>query len=105
MAAPNADDLSAFLGRVVDAAQAGAVITAVTAFARAYTREAGFTDGEPNGDVGAVILTAAARLISEPSQIVQNDTMGPFQVSYRGGFDGWSTTELAVLNGYRVRAI
>jgi hypothetical protein len=30
--------------------------------------------------------------------------MGPFSVSYRAGFDGWSTAELYVLNRYRERA-
>lgn len=84
--------------------QANAVIQVVTALASAYTRGQGFSAGEPNDDVRAAILSAAARLLRDPSQIVSSESMGPFSVSYRAGFDGWSVAELAALNRYRVRA-
>ena len=98
---PTAAELSDLLGYPVNAAQAAAVIAIVTSMASAYTRGEGFTDGEPNDDVRAVILSAAARLVTNPSQ-VESESMGPF--SRTGGFTGWSTAELATLNRYRVRA-
>lgn len=104
MSAPTASDLSALLGEV-DSGQATAVLGVITALASAYTRGQGFTDGEPNNDVRAVILTASARLLSEPSQIVAGEDMGPFAIQYRSGFDCWTVAELAVLDRYRVRAL
>lgn len=105
MAAPTVIDLGAFVGRELNADQAAAVIQVVTAMASAYTRGRGFTAGEPNSDdVRAVILSASARLLADTSQITADRQMGPFRVSYRAGFDGWSTAELAVLNRYRERA-
>lgn len=104
MGAPTADDLSAFIGQTVNADQADAVISVVAALASAYTRGKGFTAGEPDNAVRAVILSASARLIADTSQIKSGEQMGPFQVSYRAGFDGWSTAELATLNRYRERA-
>ena len=104
MPAVNGDSLTEFIGR--DAGDKGeAVISIITAMAKSYTRGAGFnTAGEPNEDVRAAILTASARLLRDPSQIVSGEGMGPFSVSYRGGFEGWSVAELAVLNRYRERA-
>jgi hypothetical protein len=104
VAAPTASELGAFVGREVNAEQADAVISVVTAQASAYTRGQGFTDGEPNTDVRAVILSASARLITDATQITSQRQMGPFSVAYRTGFDGWSTSELYTLNRYRQRA-
>lgn len=104
MVAPTANDLSAFTGQAIDAGQADAVISVVTALASAYTRGRGFVAGEPNNDIRAAILTASARLLSDTSQVKSGEQMGPFQVQYRAGFDGWSTAELATLNRYRERA-
>jgi hypothetical protein len=105
VAAPTSADLADFVGSTVNTAQATAVISVVTALASAYTRGQGFTAlGGPNDDVRAVILSAAARLLRDPSQIVASDTMGPFAVSYRAGFDGFSVSELGALNRYRVRS-
>lgn len=72
--------------------------------AKAYTRGRGFTDDEPNDEIGAVIALAAARLVANPSQIPVDNTAGPFSQSLRGSFNGWTTAELVVLNRYRVRA-
>lgn len=100
-----AGDLSAFMGREVSERQAETVIAIVSAQARGYTRGRGWdTNGEPYGDVRAVILTAAARLLTDTSQITSQRAMGPFSVSYRNGFDGWTVSELYVLNRYRQRA-
>ncbi|AYE94822.1 hypothetical protein C0J29_08540 [Mycobacterium paragordonae] len=105
MAAPTASELGAFVGRELDGGQATAVLGIVSAMAASYTRGQGYSDGEPNADVRAVILSASARLLADTSQIVSEEAVGPFSVSYRAGFDGWSVAELAVLNRYRVRAL
>lgn len=98
-------DLSAFTGQQLDAGQAEAVITIVSAHAKSYTRGRGWgTDGNPHDDVRAVILTASARLLTDTSQITSEHSMGPFSVSYRAGYGDWSTAELYVLNRYRERA-
>lgn len=105
MAAPTSADLAAFTGKELNADQATAVIEVVTAMARSYTRGKGFTaDGEPNDDVRAVILSGSARLLADTSQIMQSETMGPFSVQFRAGFDGWTVAESYVLNRYRERA-
>ncbi len=97
-----------FLGRPDDTALAGSAqqaIPVVTTMARAYTRGKGFdTFGEPEDDMDAVILSAAARLASNPSQIASDETAGPFTRSLRGSFNGWTIAELSVLNRYRDRA-
>lgn len=105
MAAPTDADLSAFVGQELNADQANAVIAVVTALASAYTRGQGFTAGEPDSPVRAVILSASARMITDTSQIKTSEQMGPFVVQYNGNHAvQWSTAELQVLNGYRVRA-
>jgi hypothetical protein len=106
MAAPTSADLADFVGTNVTTAQGEAVLSVVTALCKSYTRGGGFDeDGVPLPDIRAVILTASARLLKDPSQIVENRVKGPFSVTYRAGFDGWSVAELATLNRYRVRAL
>lgn len=104
MPAINGDHLAEFIGR--DPGYRGeAVLQIITAMAKSYTRGEGFNAaGHPNEDVHAVILTASARLLRDPSQSISAESMGPFSISYRQGFDGWSVAELAVLNRYRARA-
>lgn len=102
MAAPTASDLATLMGTEVDSGQATAVIGIVTAMASAYTRGLGFTAGEPDSDVRAVILTASARLLRNPSALAA-ESMGPFAITHGPEF-GWTTAELSVLNRYRVRA-
>lgn len=104
MAAPTASELGAFVGSEVSEDQGNAVINVIKAMASAYTRGRGFTNGEPNSDVRAVIQSASARLLRDTSQIVAQEQMGPFSIAYRAGFDGWSVAELYVLNRYRERA-
>jgi hypothetical protein len=81
------------------------VMSIVTAMVKAYTRGAGFTDGDPAEDLQAVILTATARLLLNPSQIPFREQMGAFSIDYRGGFIGFTLPELFVLNSYRERAM
>ena len=66
----------------------------------ALALEVGFAGDEPNTDVAAAITTAAARLLTNPSQVPYD--VG--SVSYRGGFNGWTLTERLVLNRYRIKA-
>jgi hypothetical protein len=73
--------------------------------ASAYTRGQGFSDGVPNADIAAVILTAAARLYAHPRQLAVDETVGPDSASFRGGFSGWSVLETIVLQRYRVTAV
>ena len=80
------------------------VVPIVTTMAKAYTRGRGFTGNEPNDELAAVITTAAARLAANGAQLAVDNTAGPFSMSLRGGFTGWTAAELAVLNRYRVRA-
>jgi len=88
----------------VNSSHAEAVIATVSAHAKSYTRGRGWdTEGNPYDDVRAVILTASARLLTNPTQITSERSMGPFSTSYRPN-DGWSTAELYVLNRYRERA-
>ncbi|TXI61975.1 hypothetical protein [Mycolicibacterium mageritense] len=92
-----------FLGQGTDTtlvALAGQHATIITAMARSYTRDQGFTGSEPADDIAAVITTATARLVANPEQIPTD--IG--SVSLRGGFTGWTLAELFVLNRYRKRA-
>lgn len=102
MPAPTTGDLSDFLGTEVNADQAAAVLSVITSMASAYVRGQGITAGEPNDDIRAVILSAAARLVSNAAQ-VESESMGPFAVTYRG-FDGWTIAEKYTLDRYRVKA-
>lgn len=102
---PTGADVAAFLGQGDNqglVALAQGHVDVLTAMARAYTRDNGFDEfGEPNEELVAVITTAAARLVSNPSQLASE--AGPFSI--RGGFTGWSLAELVVLNRYRRRAL
>ena len=103
MSAPTGADIAAFLGQGDDeqlVALAGQHVTIITAMARAFTRGNGFVDAEPNDELAAVIITAAARLVANPEQLAT--TTG--SVTVNGGFTGWTLAELFVLNRYRKRA-
>jgi hypothetical protein len=96
-------DVADFLGQGTDTtlvALAGQAVPIITAMARAYTRDRGFTGPEPDDQIAAVITTATARLVANPEQLPTD--VG--SVSIRGGFTGWTLAELFVLNRFRVRA-
>lgn len=104
--AVEADQVAAFLGKPGDTATLAAAeqaIPVVTVMVKAYVR--GGTDWEPNDEVEAVIVTASARVLSNPSGLAQDVTAGPYSQSLRGAFQGWTLAELFVLNRYRKRAI
>ena len=103
MAAITGQTVAGFLGQGDDSALvtlAGKSADVVTQMARAYTRDGGFTAGVPNNEIGAVITTAAARLVANPGQL--GTTVGTLSV--RGSFNGWTLTERLVLNRYRIKA-
>lgn len=103
MAAVTGQQVADFLGGGDDTglvALAGNHAAIVTALARGYTRGEGFTDGDPNDEIAAVIVTATARLVANPQQLT-TDIGG---TSVRGGFIGFNLAELFVLNRYRKRA-
>ncbi len=102
MAAPTLVDLENFVGRALDTDRALAALDMVTAYARAYTRGRGFTDGEPADDISAVIVGAAARLMANPSGAVV-ESIGEYSVRY-SEVQGFNLVEQLVLNGYRRRA-
>lgn len=80
------------------------IVPIVSALAKGYTRGRGFDGLTPNQDIAAAIVTASARLAANPTQLATDQATGPFSQSFRGGFQGWTLAELAVLNRYRVRA-
>ena len=93
-----------FLGQGDDVgtvALAGEIVPVVTELVRAYTRDRGFTAGEPNSQIAAVITIASARLTANPEQLA-TDTGSE---SIRNGFNGWTLAERAVLDRYRVKAM
>lgn len=75
-------------------------IEVLTQMCLAYTRGAGFSNGAPNDQIAAVIVSATARMIANPQQIAY-DVGG---VSIRGGFQGFNLAERIVLNRFRKTA-
>lgn len=106
---PTVEQLAQLLGEQLSTYDAEerltAVLSIVGAMVRSYTRGNGFTDGEPNEELHAVILTSAARLLTNPSQLSRSMEMGTFTTDYRGGFIGFTLPELYVLNRFRTRAL
>ncbi len=109
MPKPDASQLAQLLGEQLSTFDAeerlNAVIGIVTSMVRAYTRGNGFSDGEPNEELQAVILTSAARLLVNPSQVSQRSEMGTFTSDLRGGWIGFTLPELYTLDRYRVRTL
>jgi hypothetical protein len=110
---PLPEDLQAFLGAnaPVDPTQGAALIAYVTQLVYEYVRGVGFTTGTggappiPNAGLWQVILGASARIWAHPRQLPVDETVGPDSASFRAGFNGWSVSELAVLQRYRVMAV
>lgn len=105
MAAPTAADLETLLGSTVNAEQATAVLSIITALASSWTRGGGFTAGVPADDIRAVILSAAARLLSNATGLLYDEVEGPSQLSYRSAFNGFNIAEQFILDSHRVRAL
>ncbi|MUL80508.1 MULTISPECIES: hypothetical protein [unclassified Mycolicibacterium] len=104
MPTPTSTDLIDYTGTPVSAAQATAVIGVVKAMVSAHTRGAGFTDGEPNAELSAVILSASARLLINTSGVVR-EQMGALEVQYGSAAFGFTLPELGILDRYRMKAM
>lgn len=105
MALVTGQDVADFLGQGTNTqlvALAGEHVTIVTAMTRAYTRGGGFdVVGDPNDEIAAVITTATARLVSNPSQL----RYGVAEVQMNDAFKGFNLAETFVLNRYRRKAV
>jgi hypothetical protein len=107
---PVAGDLLTFMGWSPDAvvtAQATAHLNTAALAARTYTRGRGFVKDADNSwtleeDIAAVIVSAAARSLNNPTQDKRIEA-GSFN-SVPGSFAGWSLAELGILHAYRRRA-
>jgi len=99
-------DVAAFLGKSGDAATfalADEHLPIVAEMVKAYTRDNGFTAGDPGDDLAAVIVSSCARLVANPEHTISQVT-GPFAIR-QGIFNGWTLPELAILHRYRKRAL
>ena len=100
------DQVALFLGQSDDTALNGSIgqaISVVTLLAKVYCR--GGEDWEPDDEIEAVIVTASARMVTNPGGVDQTVVAGPFSRSLSGGFVGWTLAELAVLNRHRKLAM
>ncbi|WP_225346469.1 hypothetical protein [Mycobacterium intracellulare] len=93
------------LGSTVNAERAESVLSLITALVSSWTRGGGFTAGVPADDVRAVILTSAARLLSNATGLLYDEVEGPSQVSYRSAFNGFTLAEQMCLDRYKVMAL
>lgn len=59
-------------------ASAQQAVPIITTMVKAYTRGNGFDDDDPNEELEAVIVTAAARLVTNPGQIPVDQVAGQF---------------------------
>lgn len=103
------DALKALVGEDmdVDPARGQQALHMATMYARAYTRGQGFTNGVPNDEIEAVIISVAARIMSNPRGVATvSEATGPFNQSITySKWNGFNLLEQAVLNRYRVRAL
>lgn len=97
---------AAYIGRPGDReviALANTHLPVVEAFVHGYTRGRGFDrDGRPTVPLAHVIVSAAARLVTNPEQVHQYAT-GDYS-ERPAVLTGWTLAELAVLHNYRRRA-
>ncbi len=102
---PTGADVVTYLGSG-DTARAGAHVGHMTAIVRAYTRGRGFYEGVPPqmaADLAAVIVTATARLVTNPGSIRETSVTGVASQTFNE-FRGFNLAELMVLNSHRRRA-
>lgn len=103
---PLARRLVAYVGRPGDSealALANAQLPIVEAFVHGYVRGRGFyADGTPMPPLQAVIVSAAARLLSNPEQVTWY-AIGDYSERPRV-LEGYTLAEIGVLHRYRKRA-
>lgn len=86
--------------------QANEAIAGITAYVAAYTRGNHVDrNGEPRPGIRQVVLSAAARVLANPSGVSQREQIASFSWYIGEGFNGFNLAELAVLKRYRKRAI
>lgn len=106
MSAPTATQVAEFLGQGDNTqllALVGVHLPLITEMARTHTRGVGFdANDEPNDAISAVIVSATARLASNPTS-TQSSQAGPFMTRHTV-FQGWSLIELSVLDAHRRKA-
>lgn len=101
---PTVSDVLTFLGWSSSARNVALVsshLADVTALARAYTRERGFTGNTCAPALGAVIVSATARSVSNPARAYKV-VAGTVETT-PNRFEGWSLIERQTLDRYRVR--
>lgn len=94
--------VAAFVGRPGDAtaeAQAGAALLVVLDFVRAYTRGNGFTGYRPDYPLRSVLISATARLVTNPEQVRQYQ-IADYSES-PAVLNGYTLAELGLLRRYR----
>lgn len=105
MPLPQGSDVAAYLGRTQDAGflkQCDSVVGIVYEQVRSYCREHGFEDDEDvPKDLASVIVTAAARLATNPTVLAGEQAEAAVTSSGPDGF--YSRSELAILHRYRRR--
>lgn len=79
----------------------GVVSAMVSAYCRGRERH---PSGAPRAGIPEVVLTASARLVANPSQVMYRDQAGQVSRSRQSGFTGFSLAEQYVLNRYRKRS-
>lgn len=109
MTTVNPADVLAYMGRDVSVTEYPAIgqkIDIVTHMVKAFTRGQGFTAGEPDDAIAAVIVSCTARLAENPMHERQHSvTVDDGTVATSPGiFNGWTLPELAILHTYRRRA-
>lgn len=101
---PTAQEVADFLDWE-DATSIAPHLSVVTAMVRGYVRDEGvetFTEGpRVPEDLAAVIISATARSVSNPSHLIREE-VGSWN-SVPGRFDGFTLVEQAVLHAYRRR--
>ncbi|GFG94277.1 hypothetical protein [Mycobacterium timonense] len=104
---PTIGELCTFLDTQLtgDVGHVQSVMAVIASMVSAYTRGAGFDDGNPNDELASVILLATARLLKNISQLPMREQYGAIVVDYRAGFQGFTLAERSVLNRYRVQAV
>ena len=94
--------VAAFVGRPGDTtteAQAGAALLVVLDFVRAYTRGNGFTGYRPEYALRSVLISATARLVTNPEQVRQYQ-IADYSES-PAVLNGYTLAELGLLRRYR----
>ena len=85
--------------------QAELAISTATALVGAYCRGKEKRAGRYRPGVEEVILTVSARILANPSQTQERETIGPYSYFRGEGFKGFTIVELAVLDRYRKKGI